>query len=525
MYKNLSVLIAEDNIVNPKLYVNRYRSFFKNNEYAAQFKKTSCNAKKILQLIETDKYHIFISDITFGDRDELGGLVSIEDIKRKFPNLYVIGNSSANFGINHTVGPSFDLYTPKDALISDEINSDNWFSITFRAGFRCNTELIIEDDALSMSPNSGRNRGEVKRLIQECLFTSHEFDESFDLSKIKLIPLAKGYSDSRVFQVISKSKTGNFRHIQSVIKISRVEKARQELASFNRFVKWTLPFEWRADILGSAMGETYGAVCYSFVDSHEDDVKFYDLETYIISGNRKKIEYVISKIMDIESRKWYKGNIYTAAPSIAQLYRERYFRKQKQDIRKAQQIFEKEIREILDFVPSAGKIQSKQLEANYNLPIEGVFSRRDTTCQTCIGHGDLHARNILVSDRENGKVVFIDFQHTERCHVFEDFVILESSIRLNYPNGCKDQLKIFHQEDAVNLVKNIQKNDKFQLIQNIRRRALAHFPNEPVSNYIFALLAFSMRLLREEKIPNQGRSNILIAIAACCRYFDHKDAT
>jgi len=76
---------------------------------------------------------------------------------------------------------------------------------------------------LKMYSENGRARSEVTRLVQECLLTSHDFDDTFDLRKVKLIPLTCGYSDSRIFRVLSSSRNGNFRHIQSVIKISAVD--------------------------------------------------------------------------------------------------------------------------------------------------------------------------------------------------------------------------------------------------------------------------------------------------------------
>ena len=40
----------------------------------------------------------------------------------------------------------------------------------------------------------------------------------------------------------------------------------------------------------------------------------------------------------------------------------------------------------------------------------------------------MNSNNILISD--NNDLVFIDFQDTGRGHVFEDFVVFETSIRL-----------------------------------------------------------------------------------------------
>lgn len=516
----LNVVIAEDNKVNADMYIERYRTFFKSIGYEAEFTLSKCNASNIMRLVATDDFNILITDITFGDDDEMGGFAVIADVKTKYPNIFVIGNSSADPGVTRTVGPTFDIFIPKDALISNEINTDDWYSNEFRRRFRCNTELDFEDGALSMFSSKGRARGEVKRLIQECLFTSHEFDEGFDLCKVRISPLTRGFSDSAVLRVLSSSRIGDFKHIQSVIKISKVDKARKELDNFNRFVKWTLPFEWRVDLLGHASGERFGAVCYSFVDSEDQQGKFLDLEKFIEDGDEKKVRYVVGKIMDVDSRKWYRGDIYKPEPSISEFYRQRYYQPYDSDYRKTQRVFEREVRDILDLIPTAGKIESKALGETFSLPTRGVLSHRDGPCQTCIGHGDLHGRNILVSERDEGKVVFIDFQNTGRCHVFEDFVVLESSLRLNFPNTVDSDADLISLEKNLNDFEDTLEDKKFSLMREIRERAFLHFEEEPRQNYVFAQLAFSMRLLREKKIVGQARRNILIGIVGACRYFE-----
>lgn len=518
--RTLKVVIAEDNTVNADMYIERYRTFFADNNYDAEFTVSACKMDNIARLIASDAFHLLITDITFGDDDEMGGFAVIADIKTKYPNIFVVGNSSADPGVTRTVGPSYDMFIPKDALISNEINTDEWYSREFRKKFRCNTELELEEGALSMFPAKGRTRGEIRRLIQECLFTSHDFDETFDLCKIRLDPLTRGFSDSAVFRVLSMSRVGGFKHIQSVIKISKVDKARKELKNFNRFVKWTLPFEWRVDLLGHALGERFGAVCYSFVDSEDQLGKFYDLETFIENSNDEKVRYVLSKIMDTNARKWYRGDIYKPEPSISEFYHKRYYQPYGSDYRKTQRVFEREVRDILDFIPTAGRVESKVLGESFALPTRGVFGHSDGSCQTCIGHGDLHGRNILVSERDNGKVVFIDFQQTGQCHVFEDFVVLESSLRLNFPNLSDVDLDLIEQEHKLNSLEDPGDDRKYMLMNEIRNRAFDHFPDEPRGNYVFAQLAFSLRLLREKKIVGQARRNILIGIIGACRFFE-----
>lgn len=523
MTRRLQVIIAEDNESNVLMYQQRYHRFFSASGYNANFERYDCNAELIREKVSTGRYHVLITDVTFGDYNELGGLYLARSIKDKYPQTFIIGNSQADISITRMVGSSFDLFVPKDALASEEIISNPWFRSQFEALFRCNTELTIAEESLNSF--SGKTRIEIQKLIQEALFTAHGFDESFDLAEAKLELLTKGYSDSRVFKLVSRSKDKRFSHIQSVVKISTAEKSKLELQNFNRYVRWTLPFEWRVDVLGSANGARYGVICYSFVDGSDEEDRIYDLERFLIDGDYHKIRYVIQKIMNLDARKWYQGGIYPKHDSITVFYIERYCTRYKVDFRTTQRVFERAAADEFGFMKVDGKMVIEPIKDRVTLPTAGVVSRKDVSCQTCIGHGDLHARNILVSDRQNGKVVFIDFQQTGRCHVFEDFILFETSVRLlfNREIGGFEFETEYQNEVALNNERVISDGGRFELIGEVRRRAFAHFVDEPKRNYIFGLLIFSMRLLRETKIVGDSKRRLMACIIACCKYFDEND--
>jgi hypothetical protein len=521
MARRLSVLVAEDNAANLNMYLQRYAKFFAQCGYNASFDPCNCNSELIKEKVASGTHDVLITDITFGDSQELGGLYLARDIKLKYPQVFVIGNSQSEIGMTRMVGPSFDLFVPKDALAANEIITNSWFRTEFEKKFRCNTELLVDDDGLKEFP--AKARPEVKRVLQEALFTSHGFDEAFDLASVSLKLLTRGYSDSKVFKLKTVSRDRRFRHIQSVIKISDVNKAQLELQNFNRYVRWTLPFEWRVDVLGSAFGARYGAICYSFVDGSDTEEAIFDLEHFLLLGAFHKIKYVMAKIMNVDARKWYQGGIYPSEESITVFYNERYYTSYESDFRATQRIFEKDVVGVLGFLKSDGAIVSTLLNERITLPTAGVLSRRDLPCQTCIGHGDLHSRNILVSARDEGKVVFIDFQQTGRCHVFEDFIIFETSIRMLFEGKEAELADRYRHEQEMNNDERVTDGGKYELIGELRDRAFSHFPHEPKRNYIFGLLLFSMRLLREKKIVGRSRENLIVCIISCCKYFEENE--
>lgn len=519
--RTLKVLLVEDNPIKEQLKA-RYEELFEEAGYQASIEMIECNLTKVQQTIQASSFHVVITDLSFNDMNALEGLKLAKWIKEKRPSILVIANSGENFTISKFIGVGMDIFVPKSKLLTKDIAYRSIALEEFRRKFRLNTELFIAGNAIEENFKAA-DREEVKLLISECLFTSHSFDEEFDPSFVELDALTKGFSDSRVFSVKSGSKEGEFQHIQAVVKVSRKDKAREELERFHRFVKWTLPYDWRVDVLGSAFGAKFGAVCYSFVSAENE--KFYDLEHYIITADFERVLAVIDRIMDTSSRKWYRGDLYSNYSSIAETYGKRYFDSYGSDVQKSQEIFEREIREILDFVPISGRVYSKDLDVEFMLPAEGVYSRFDAECQTCIGHGDLHARNIILSEKTNGKIVFIDFQQTGRCHVFEDFIVFESSIRLHYPDCAISEAEQFELEQKLNSGADVGENLKYQLLQKVRQRAFEHFDCEPQQNYVFGALSFNLRLLREKKVVGEARRNLLIAIASACCFFAERESS
>lgn len=513
--RSLSVLLVEDNPIKEQLQA-RYEELFEEAGYRATIKIVECSLTKVQQIIKSQSFQVVITDLSFKDMSVLEGLKLASWIKDKRPGIFVIASSGENFPISKFVGVGMDMFVPKGKLITNDKTYRKLALDQFSSNFRLNTELSIVGSAIEDNFKK-EDWEEVKLLMSECLFTSHHFDEEFDPAVVKMEALTKGFSDSRVFSINSTSARGDFQHIQAVVKVSRREKAREELERFHRFVKWTLPYDWRVDVLGSAFGAKFGAVCYSFVTGDKEN--FYDLEHFILAADHDRVLSVVNRIMDTSSRKWYRGDLYTNYASIAETYGKRYFGIYNSDVQQSQDIFEREIQSMLDFTPINGRVKSAKLGVTFPLPVEGVYSRFDGECQTCIGHGDLHARNIILSEKPNGKIVFIDFQQTGRCHVFEDFIVFESSIRLNYPNIGLSLEEQFEFERKLNEDEDIDDNEKYSLMQAVRRRAREHFPDEPMQNFVFGSMSFSLRLLREEKIVGQSRGNLLLSISASCCYF------
>lgn len=143
-------------------------------------------------------------------------------------------------------------------------------------------------------------------------------------------------------------------------------------------------------------------------------------------------------------------------------------------------------------------------------------------------HGDLNSNNIMVSD--NNDITFIDFQETGRGHVFEDFVTLESSLRIyidaemHVAPSQRNLKKLIDAEYALVLrgAARLRRDDRAllpyaSLVDQIRSKVMGSdrtkliFPDVAEAEYWFALAAFHYRLVRMAGVNLTQR----MRVAAC----------
>jgi len=348
---------------------------------------------------------------------------------------------------------------------------------------------------------------DLQYIISQISFTGHPNTDMVKIDEIKLTPLTGGRSGSDVYKIEAFSSDSMVQTVPAVLKISQKERAKIELENYNRFVKWTLPYTWRVDLLGTGFTKKLGGICYSFILGGNSN--FDSFTYYIKEANDAVIRSVIQQVFSPKMKTWY--SFVKKNKNINKRYSTRYFWDTSMNCESAR--FAEVVQKYFN-----GFVKSNCVEIDkyrFPLPVDDLFAELHGDYYSCICHGDLNSNNIISSN--NKEFIFIDFQDTGRGHVFEDFVTLESSIRMHYPfDDNVDVLEILNNEIELTVTGKINKpcSNLYEHISLIRNLALKNFDMENFKNYYYAVAAYNFRLLRLPDLTELQEKLITSALLA-----------
>jgi hypothetical protein len=113
---------------------------------------------------------------------------------------------------------------------------------------------------------------------------------------------------------------------------------------------------------------------------------------------------------------------------------------------------------------------------------------------------------------------FIDFRDTGRGPVFEDFVVFESSIRLQY--RANTDLEGLIQREKSLIETGDDTSSLWAIVGEIRQLAWNNFPMEKRFNYIYGLAVFSFRLLRFSDLESWQKDQVVACLLACLEWLN-----
>jgi hypothetical protein len=466
------------------------------------------------KLIDSEWPHVVICDMSLGQESD--GLLVLKKIGQDYPDLFMILASKAEYSPRNIFAKKafFDMFFDKGELIGGNKVYIKHCAEIFSALFRLNTSIKI-DEGGSAYKGDYKTRSELRELnalLSQVTFTGHDSDTQITPDTVRISKLAGGFSGSKVYRFNSFNSRSKLESVPAVLKVSEREWATAEINNYNKFVKWGLPYTWRVDVLGTGTTRNFGAVAYSFVPG-EQGVDFNSLTYFLERGDYDIAEGVVEKIFSPNMRRWYGDELLETMPNIVEHYLGRYFRAPN-----AKMMSSKEFQSICATTFGAdthgtnidiGGIKFIEPTARlFGTPMDGFLS--------CICHGDLNSNNVIVSNVKD--VIFIDFQETGRGHVFEDFVTMESSVRLfGKAQEPKNWLDYLAEERKIGGTSANAPTPQFALISKIRQLAARNFPNEPFLNYYYALAVFHFRLLRAGLTDVQKQKCCAAVIAALAR--------
>jgi|GEM_PF-6382602 CheY-like chemotaxis protein len=286
---------------------------------------------------------------------------------------------------------------------------------------------------------------EVDRLLRR-LFGSVSTDDVSNASQIalELVPIRReGLSPA--ITVRAKVKLGRDNADRPlpatpvILKIGPAADVDAEVERYHRFVKYGVPLFHRVELLGSAVDQSLGAICYSVAaQSPESDPQTLD-EALSSPDSEERAKLALYQLFDKSAKSWYSV---TGEPVAAINY---VYETWDTDLEKSHVAFNetlkgirKRLRKEDSLVADAPSEKAEGVlalgQAHLRLPPTTIFGSGlfVTAVPTCLVHGDMHGGNVMIETTRDGDVRprLIDYRSVGPGPRATDFAVLEASLRL-----------------------------------------------------------------------------------------------
>lgn len=500
------MVMLEPDSEHRKGFVQFYRRAFDAIGYQLHIDEFS-EVKEALRALEDRAVDVFVSDVMLERKSDIpDGLSIIKKTKDDHPDVFVIAQSRAEIRFSDAAKkvPSFDLFVHKTQMPHSEYLS--YVASRIRELWARNVYVAMDWNSSELAEEFRHevNRLDLVRLLRSATFASHVSTADTAVARVVLKPLPGGMSQSQMYRMHAYTARG-LQCVNAVLKISPARDARQELDNYYRYVKWYLPYTWRAELIGYGFTKKRGALCYSFI--YNDEKPYGSMTSQIAEKRFDRVELAVKRILNPQHQRWYHPSNRDQGDSLTDYYVNKWFGQDRNDVVQA----ETALMQIL--VQAGAQFERDRVTVGnrtFPLPQSDLLGTPRTGFTRCICHGDLNSNNILISDSD--EVAFIDFQDVGRGHVFEDFVALEGCLRLHC-NEERPFAELLEAETALwdADVETLAFGSASRLI---RRLAKENCPEEADDHYRYALALDCFALLRFKTNKEWQRQQLAACVMA-----------
>lgn len=323
---------------------------------------------------------------------------------------------------------------------------------------------------------------------------------------VRLRLLGGGRSAARVYRVTPFSGGTRPAGAPVVVKILPRGEGLRERANYQRHVRTGLPAGCYPELLGFGLTVRHAALWYPCI-ARPDGSRADTLTDRLRRVDMVSLDAVIASLLACTRRTWHGPGSLRRRLDLSKRYLSHYFGASR-PVRHAEQMLQDCASRY--FRARNAPAQCVIRDLIFPSPQATLFaSGTKRRYLSGVIHGDLNSDNILFDDRA-GRVALIDFQKTGRGHVFEDFVALEASVRINFPGNAGNQ-DIFDAERRIALGSSSRHDDAYsRAIRRIRRAARIEFSHaESFANYHYAVAAIGLRLMHATDLTHAARARIV----------------
>ncbi len=242
----------------------------------------------------------------------------------------------------------------------------------------------------------------------------------------QLVLLSGGRSKSIVALAKAKTKEVSIEDFYTVIKISPISDTKEEINRYISYVKFMVGLSSRVELLDFVLGDTLGAVCYSFAGKPSSNIK--NISDVFREKQEEQAEIYLKKLFDVNTKEWMAESNIKKEKDVLQYFKIKY--KFKYDD------FLKNINSMINLCSLENEKLQNILKTTYD-KAKALLSggRVRQTYYSCIVHGDMNSNNVIIDENIDPKVILIDYSDTGRGPIALDFAALECSLRLDVDTG------------------------------------------------------------------------------------------
>jgi DNA-binding NarL/FixJ family response regulator len=527
---------------------------------ANYYVKIAKDADTAIDYLNKELFHVALVDIQlFGPDNNIFGIKKVlPKIHSSFPDCYRLIYTSHATDKHVEIIQSLSLPNriAHGCYMKD---TERLSSIPIFVNSIWDTYIKINDN-LDIKPNGF----ELKELLKKIIAKNKNLDadlnilvDSFlsvigrlfyadnNIEELIIEPFKEGFSKTILLKVIAKSSLLKSRPgKQVVIKFGLKEEISKESSNFDKYVQWYLTQNQTIQKIAFQSFNNYAAMLFTFAgDSPQNIFTFADYIKDIpdIKKKHSTVDYdgvaktCITNMFnpDIHKQEWYHPDVIEKDRNkfISDYYLYEILHQTPSKLNS--EFFEKQ---MLQSTKSFMTLRKNKTKIYYSDLNEEITNPLEYCCQkkfvdeynTCIIHGDLNSHNIIV--RPDGNWYLLDYAHTGRGHVFQDFINLELSIRdtifwnNNIPFTMKEILNF--EKSIINVfdysAKDNNENEKLdikmkfvkkaeELIRQIRHYAILNFPQEEKKLYLVGLFYLTLDWIAFHVKIEQKRHFLILA--------------
>jgi CheY-like chemotaxis protein len=248
-----------------------------------------------------------------------------------------------------------------------------------------------------------------------------------DVEKVTLDPFLGGKSRSIVLHGRPLDRLGG-EGLLCVVKIGPRADAEQELRRYEQYVRFRMSLHRRVELLDHALGDTVGAIAYSFAGQDPSEVG--DLQTLIDGCDPRSFAH-FDEVYG-EGSAW--GPEGEEGDDLGEFFGQAY-KLNTRAVRTDIELFADDLATRYgwthrrnELLLPGGKLV---LPSDENMGTGLLHMDYRTT----IAHGDLNGSNVILGD--GGRSILIDYRHTARGPRALDYASMQASVRLGI--SCRDR--------------------------------------------------------------------------------------